>query len=378
MTSAVISTLSDLVSFLSQSFKLAAVFPAFIFVCINEFCILPMLPESPFICEFDSLSITAKLLIAVLFALVIGYTLTIINVPLIRLFEGYPFFNTWYGKLMRQWHKERAKELERRVQEFSKLEMRLIKLRERIESLENKWEVCKKGCKIDDPVRIQLYTEIKSLKSEEENLEQIMKEKALEKAICEAELRNYFPPDRSWILPTKLGNMIFAFEEYPRTRYNIDSVTLWPRLLPILTKVNYAVYVEREKAALDFALNTCFLFLILSIEMFYVGLLFAQNYMDWFICAIMVALVAYIFYKISITGAFHWGVTVCVAFDMFRYNLLAALHGRPPRNFSDEKSLWLRLSRFLREGLKDAKEEEAMSYSLHYYRIQSELRKEIR
>jgi hypothetical protein len=73
MTSAVLATLSDVVGFLAQSFKPAAVFPAFIFVLLNEVFILPHLPEKGGISQIVALDLSDKLWLATVLSLVLGF-----------------------------------------------------------------------------------------------------------------------------------------------------------------------------------------------------------------------------------------------------------------------------------------------------------------
>ena len=348
MTSAVLATLSDVVGFLAQSFKLAAVFPAFIFALLNQLIILPHLPQKGIVADLVALDLSGKFVIAVIAALLLGYTLTIVNIPLIRLFEGYPFRDTWYGNWLTEVQQARVQ----RVREVMK--MRIASLEEEIARLKEKAELYETA----HPQREALY----------ERREALTKKLKTEKALSDQQIRDYFPTDTA-LLPTALGNTVAAFEEYPWTRYGIDAVILWPRLLPTLTKENYAVYVEREKAGLDFVLNLCFLLSLLGLEMVYIGLIFSQNYVIWFVGAGFTAFFAFLFYKAAVVGAYSWGTTVRVAFDLYRYHLLRALYGYPPEGFSDEFHFWKQISQFIREGAVGEKE---MSELLHYSRIQEE------
>ena len=348
---AFLATFSDVIGFLAQLFKLAAVFPSFIFVLLNEVIILPGLSQKGLGAQIVALDLLDKLLIAAIFSVVLGYTLTIINTPLIRFFEGYSWRATWLGILLRKCQRKR-----------------LQILREHIPNLERETSQLKEESKYyetGNPQRELLHRRLKVL------------EKRLrdDKLLYPPQIHGYFP-SQTPILPTALGNTIAAFEDYPSERYGIDAVTLWPRLLPTLTKENYASYVEREKAGLDFALNMCFLLSLFSVEMVYVGLLFDQDCFVWLLGASFSALFACLFYKVSITGAFSWGTTVRVAFDLYRYHLLLALHACPPPSFFVEVENWDRLSRFVREGLDSGKDhalsEQDMCEILHYSRIKKE------
>ncbi len=46
-------------------------------------------------------------------------------------------------------------------------------------------------------------------------------------------LDNY-PVDRDTLLPTRLGNLLRAAEEYPNIRYGLETFTVWPRLWMVL------------------------------------------------------------------------------------------------------------------------------------------------
>jgi hypothetical protein len=62
------------------------------------------------------------------------------------------------------------------------------------------------------------------------------------------------PPNESDILPTAFGNAIKVFETYPREVYGADSVKLWPRLLPVVSK-DYATAVQDARSQVDFLVN---------------------------------------------------------------------------------------------------------------------------
>jgi hypothetical protein len=298
--------------------------------------------------------LAGKFVIAAVCSLLLGYALTIVNIPLIRLFEGYPWRTTWLGAFFVRRQEARRKELEGRN---PGLEEKITRLNERITRYEA-------GHRRRDHLA--------------EGLAALNEWLRMERRLRKQEIRDYFP-DETPTLPTTLGNTIAAFEDYPWTRYGIDAVVLWPRLLPTLTKENYAAYVEREKAALDFALNTCFLLLVLGVEIVYVGLLFGGDFIDWVIAICSVLLFAYGVYGVAMAAAYNWGTTVRVAFDLYRYHLLRALYGRPPHNFSAERKMWQRISQFVREGVgfeEGELQEQDVDALLLYSRIKRDVKEQ--
>jgi len=330
MTSAVLSTFSDVVSFLAQSFKLAAVIPAFAFAFLHELVIFPYLPQRGLIAQVADLDVSGKAIVAGVFSLLIGYTLTILNVPLVRIFEGYPWRWTFFGRLLTDCQQARLEKLEKANTAGA------VQLRKAIAQL----KVEARAYEVGHPRRERIYKEW-------ETLEEILGQ---EERLCADVRRRYLPTNQAALLPTALGNTVKAFEDYSWVRYGVDAVVLWPRLLPTLTNENYASYVEREKAGFDFPLNMSFLLGVLAFEVAYVGLIYGESYLPWLCGAGLSAFGAFVFYKVSITGAFNWGMTVRVAFDLYRYKLLGALHGHAPRDFETEVTRWIHLSRFLKDG----------------------------
>jgi len=129
----------------------------------------------------------------------------------------------------------------------------------------------------------------------------------------------------------------------------------------------------------------CVLLLLLGLEMIYVGLIFGRDCVVWLIGAGITTFFAFAFYKAGVAGAYSWGTTVRVAFDLYRYHLLGVLYGCPPSKFfsdakfsseeaySAETGIWRRISQFLQEGMDLEKREPDMSRLLNYSRIKMDV-----
>ena len=319
MMSAVMSSFSEGITFMLQSFRLAFVLPSFIFLSLNAFFIVPTLPKTAYRDQFLKLELNDQFVIILAFSFLLGYSLSIINIWLIRLFEGYHWRDTWPGKML-----IRRKRAEKDWWENF--------LDEKINELFSVKEMS-----IDDPRRKEVMAGKSDLKNEIEPLVTQL-------------LQSRFPTTQPPFLPTGLGNAIAAFEDYPRSRYGIDAVLLWPRLLPTLTNKKYAPYIERSKAQFDFLINLCFLLLLFSLETLFVAILFAVDWSLWLIISGFMVLFAYSVYKIAILTVQDWGMTVQVAFDLYRHDLQGALFGKCPRSIQEEKFLWRTMSRFLKKG----------------------------
>lgn len=319
MISAVISSFSEAIAALFQSFRLAFVLPAFLFWVLNVVFIFPTLPQTGYIKWISDRQSSSQLALMVALSFLLGYFLMIINIWLIRLFEGYHWNELWFAQAL----------IKKQTAEKDNLEAPLLRFKE-LEQI------------IADP-----STRTKEFDKAVAELFSYSRHGVTERI---QELNERFPMSGRKLLPTSLGNRIAAFEDYPYNRYEIDAVALWPRLLPILSKNKLALFIEREKANLDFLLNLCFLLLIFSLEALCAAISFPGDWVVFCIASGVAIQLAYGLYKLSLLGASGWGMSVRVAFDLYRYDLLAILYGRSPLDFDDERHIWRDLSRFFKEG----------------------------
>lgn len=353
MLSTSFKTLSDLVTFLAQSFKLSAIVPAFIFLFLHDILIVPYLPAISPINNYQNLDLTSKYIGILVGALLLGYSLSIMNIPLIQLYEGYPWRSTWYGRLLVKVKIYKRKQFESLINLYHEMDEQIDEIDKQLEQLGT-----------FDEQRNELGRKSATFR----NI--LIKERPL----VEQVLRDYFPPEDSLVLPTSMGNVMAAFESYPWIRYQIDAVALWPRIVPILTNNKFAAFVEREKAGLDFVLNFSILFFVLSIENCFIGLLYSQDPITPLILSGVLLILSLLFYKISILGAGNWGMTVRVAFDLYRYELLQSLYLKMPDSFDREKQIWSSVSAFLRKN--SMTDESPFSSLIDYERINLLGRKE--
>ena len=327
MMNAILSGFSEVIAFLLQSFRLAFVVPAFIFLGLNAFFILPALPPTKYSEQFFHLKPTDQLLLIAGASFLFSYFLSILNLWIIRLFEGYHWRDTGIGKYLvarkqaeKQWWMDLLLERVKKVLSMQDLPMK-------------------------DPRRQQSADDLEEIESVIEPLvNQILQER--------------YPVTQQPFLPTSLGNAIAAFEDYPRARYGIDAVLLWPRFLPTLTNKKFAPYIQRSKDQFDFLINLCFLLLLFSLESLCVGLALAEDWSLWVISTGIAILTAIAMYKLALLGVYAWGTSVRVAFDLYRYDLLESLSGITPNSLDEEKEIWLTISRFLKKG----RESEAMDH----------------
>lgn len=149
-----------------------------------------------------------------------------------------------------------------------------------------------------------------------------------------------YPPVNTEPLPSKLGNIIRAFECYPATRYNIETITIWPRLLAVLPKSRIDA-IDNEKSFMDFWLN--FSLAILVSSLFWAAAMWYTAIIFWpfpILICIGGILLWYLFYRLAIPSAISWGYEVRTAFDLYRSDLLRKLGVERPTSLVKERGLW--------------------------------------
>jgi len=90
MLSGFITSLSELVALIFQTFRPPALLPAMMFVLANEILVLPNLKGTSIGILFYSRDQSAQVLILAVIVALVTYLLTVLNFSFIRFFEGYP------------------------------------------------------------------------------------------------------------------------------------------------------------------------------------------------------------------------------------------------------------------------------------------------
>jgi len=169
-----------------------------------------------------------------------------------------------------------------------------------------------------------------------------------EKHLLEAEKLFMYPANKWRILPTRLGNIIASAEDYPQQLFGIDTVLLWPYIVPTLAENGYSKFVEREKAIFDLLLNTTVLVAVFGLE---IGCLDAlSNGLTWRlpIELTLIGGATYALCRLTTHGAMGWGLTIRAAFVLYRDKLREALGLVRPESYTQERKLWKRASEFYR------------------------------
>lgn len=309
--------LSSISGKFGQTVMLGTLFPVLIVCILNEVLVAPILPVGPAIQDQlrriaigeDKWAAVALLFIV----LVITGVLYNLNIPIIRIYEGYPWKDSYIGATFSK----------RKKQRFNQAKPLRLAIR---------W----------------LASELIDI-SPENTLKQSLQAEQNALALF---INSELPDSEQYILPTRLGNVIRCFERYSYVAYGIDAIVLWPRLMGKID-TTFAATIDEAKASLDFMINLSFLCAFSGILIGACGLFTRTNFsihsvFFWAWRSLLFLILSVLFYTFSIGRAKAWGQQVKSAFDLYRFDLLKALgYTQTPQTPFEEKSLWLSITRQL-------------------------------
>jgi hypothetical protein len=308
--------------------------PVSVFVLLLLITVLPLVPpDYPPVVTLTGIETQWKVVIVTAATIMMSLLLYNLNIPLIRLYEGYPWRATPLGR--RRVRHYQAK--------FKSLQARRVGLRALIRAMDRSDAVTRQNALEDQhgPKRTNKYLAKEHWPAaasarREAQWEALLGVLRAARTAVEVRARTEFPSQADLVLPTRLGNVIRAFEDYPATTYKMDAVALWPRLIASIDK-DYASGIDDAKTAFDFFLNASFLNVLLAAIILGLGLVHPAQLASpsWFALWVleMAALLAvgYTAYVMSIGRAAAWGDTVKSAFDLYRGALLkhSGTHSNP-------------------------------------------------
>jgi len=301
------------------NFLLSSGLPAVAFVLGFQALVAPHLPETWHLLEApEALEAEWNTALAAVAVVIVATALTALNGPIIRLFEGYPLEGSWIGGKLAGRHRRRAREAE----------VWWLGVRSLLRGFDRLPKETREAAGIDE-----------AAVDGPGGLGSLWHEVAQDLAAL------YPASDRA--LPTRLGNAIRAFEDYPKAEYGIYGVTTWPRLAAVLDE-GYARQIADTKQPFDLMLNAAVVSAGLGFLTLVTGLAWPNEvgrcvtaWIGWGVPILLLLLLAWGFYVLAPPRAEAWGDTVKGAFDLHRWKLLEALgFTERPKTMEEEQKLW--------------------------------------
>jgi hypothetical protein len=313
---------------------LGSLFPVIIVSVLYIALLAPLLPATAFLP-----ALTAKIAEgnatwpAVVFTLVV-FVLTgllyNLNIPIIRIYEGYPWINTFTGRGLCFLEKRRLTKAWDLAGGPTQPNGKVYELIDTLTAAKEQ------AVGQNDGAAAQKYDELIANAEERQSSLNLF-------------LSTELPYSEEFVLPTRLGNVIRSFELYSWQAYGMDAIVFWPRLVSKIDP-GFASTVDEAKTTFDFMLNLSFLCSMCGFAAIAIGLarpapLQCNFVYPWLWRAALFLLMSVIFYRFAINRARAWGIQVMAAFDLYRLDLLKALgYGQKPLTYPEEKAIWSTLS----------------------------------
>lgn len=153
-------------------------------------------------------------------------------------------------------------------------------------------------------------------------------------ARLDQELLLWYPDNEALTMPTRLGNILRAAEEYP-LRYGLEINTVLPRLWLVIPD-QARKELENARQVLDDRTSTAVWCLLLVV---------------WVIFTPWMALVAlvcgWVCYQFMVDAAKAYALLMRAAFDLYRFDLYEQLHWPAPKTPAEEEVQGKQLNSFL-------------------------------
>lgn len=159
-------------------------------------------------------------------------------------------------------------------------------------------------------------------------------------------LRYGFPPEEARVLPTRLGNVLRAAEDRAGEYYGWSTIAAWPRLYMLLPDQG-AGLVTDARNQLDMMCRFTVSFAIAAVVVF--GLLAPVG--AWCLLALVLAALSWLSYRAAVEAARSYGAVIQAAFDLYRLELLRAMHIPLPHDADEERRISAAVSQWFSQGL---------------------------
>lgn len=179
----------------------------------------------------------------------------------------------------------------------------------------------------------------------------------LKAAGSDQEIYLRFPPATRLeeVMPTRMGNILKNGEIYPRQRYGMDAVLIWPRLYSVLPES-----IVRNFGSAAAELELMLVISALGMTFAFVGGVIAMVLLSWYVvpaCILCGALVAWLGYEGALRSALSYNHLIKAAFDLHRGTLLKTIGWFPASSYDKEKTQWDSISKLWYQGPPPTPEE---------------------
>jgi hypothetical protein len=155
-----------------------------------------------------------------------------------------------------------------------------------------------------------------------------------------------YPLSRNQVMATRLGNILRAAERYPYDRYGADAVLVWPRLYPLLPD-SVITSIAQARESLEFLLVLSALSAVFGALSGLFLLVITASAWLFLLCFWGALGIAILAYRSSFGAALVYAEILRSAFDLYRLDVLTAMHLPAPVDAVAERQRWREVSRLI-------------------------------
>jgi hypothetical protein len=160
-----------------------------------------------------------------------------------------------------------------------------------------------------------------------------------------------YPAKPKNVGPTKLANIQEAQRDYIASNYGIDVSLFWADLQKVAAAdEKFAPALENAKTRLDFSVAMTAIAAIFTIYWIILNIWFGSEPLVYTLVAALGLFAILVCQRLVFINYVAFAETVRTAVELFRFQLLQALHLRLPANDREEQQIWLDLARRLETG----------------------------
>lgn len=177
-------------------------------------------------------------------------------------------------------------------------------------------------------------------------------ERELEK-LYEALSMNYPPRTRpEEVMPTRLGNILKSSELYPRMRYGLDPVLIWPRLYNLFPD-HFVQAIADARSSLDFMIVISSLGSAFAVLCGACLLVVCAPWWLFLLCFWGGLLVATVAYQGALGSAILYAQQVRAGFDLYRNEFFKEMRLSLPATPAEEKAQWREVGLFILRNVRE-------------------------
>ena len=157
-----------------------------------------------------------------------------------------------------------------------------------------------------------------------------------------------YPLRDDQVTPTTFGNAIRAFETYGKTRFNLDSQTLWYELCAVAPKY-IQTEIDSARSSVDFLVASIYLSAALGVVTFAIAA--SENFDRSILVVCILAFFATLVCHWLVGKATRdWGYTVQALVNISRVKLADGLGLQLPESLDEEKTMWRLVTSYVFSG----------------------------